>query len=638
LNITLITSQLLTAPALWNQDLDLRDCRRIFSVFYTAALQVRERSTSAPQYGYGALSHLSKEEWTTAVVKGADEKSPRWRHTIVLGGILLGFEEKQNEGLPTHLRGKLEAALISATNLALRSNEGEDIGRCALAFVLNHTFELLAAHHRAELNYDLLLQILVNATFLSKEGLEHGYWLSAIDGDVVEVAGRKFNWSAQSRTYRLVRAMQERPLVASLGPMSRLIAHSVESTNDPLLILDTVDRVVDFARTLSISWRQNKLSEVDVSEESEFLDAESLGSTLPTLWQLLRVSLFATVIILRAVMGRLLGDPTLSANDKAPFLAMQCLHVLRNLYFVSCRLGQASTSQYVFVNMVAIDILSQYPKQAENFIRNIRPTEQNQIPPHPADRCLDLFFFNTAEHFTLTLSPELNEDIVLSSATPYLAAGGNRSLMEIFEAAHSLTLSILAGPQNSEVTARHLPFYLDALFRCFPESLSSRQFRLAFKTIVRVTSPPSSLAQSQPLLPSILMDTIFERTKHASKVPIEQRTTGFHGLRPEPQLSEQAVLVMAAIDSLCFLHPALLEEWLPLTALLISQIEEPDMRIACQDRFWEAMSSGEMDIERAALCVAWWSSRGGREQVFANNEALQGEHVMTGALPTESKL
>lgn len=639
LNITLITSQLLSASSLWDGIQDLRACTRIFSVFYTAALQLSERSASDARVGYSPAPLIEKARWATAVVKGADDKSPRWRHALILGAILLGFEEKQKQSLPPHLRSRLESALLTATNLALEvSDRSGNIGKFAIAFVLVHSFGLLSAHNQAQFNYDFILPLLIETTFSSPEGLEHGYWLGAIDSEVIEVTDRKFNWSARSNTYHHILEMQQRPLVASLGSMSRLIAYAIRTVHNSALLLPTLDCVAEFARTLWLSWRQNKLSEIDVSEELEYLDAESTKTTLPTLWHLLRLSLFAIVIILRALMGRLLSDPILASDSKAPFLAMQCLLILRNLYFISSRLGQTSSSQYVFVNMAAIDVLTQYPEQAESFIQSIKPVGKGLIPSHPADRCLDLFFFNTTEHFTPSLVPKTNEDIVLAGAMPYLVTGGSKFLMETFEAAHSVALSVLASPNNAELTARQLPFYLDALFNCFPDSLSPRQFRLAFKTIVRISSPPSALAQSQPLLPSIILETIFERAERAPTTPLPQVMLKPELIKQEISLSEQAVFVMAMIDSLCFLHPALLEEWLPVTASLVAQIEEEEMRRACQDRFWEAISSGEMDVERAALCVAWWGSRGGRELILQNDAVLQIEPVMSGALSMESKL
>ena len=66
------------------------------------------------------------------------------------------------------------------------------------------------------------------------------------------------------------------------------------------------------------------------------------------------------------------------------------------------------------------------------------------------------------------------------------------------------------------------------------------------------------------------------------------------------------------------------------------------MRKACQERLWDALSSGEMDVERANLCVTWWSTRGGREMVlFGTDENSQQGPYMSGALGAanpESKL
>lgn len=155
---------------------------------------------------------------------------------------------------------------------------------------------------------------------------------------------------------------------------------------------------------------------------------------------------------------------TLYEIPGAPYLCMQSLHILRNLYFISSRTGQTGSSQQNFVFLAAIDILSQYPDLAENFLRSIKPSDIGQIPDHPVERCLDLFFLNTAEHFPVILTPEASEELLLSAAFPYLAAGANSLLLEIFEAAHSLTLVVFAIPHNAELAAKHLPFYIENLF------------------------------------------------------------------------------------------------------------------------------------------------------------------------------
>ncbi|KAF4240191.1 hypothetical protein CNMCM6457_007967 [Aspergillus fumigatiaffinis] len=651
LNITLLASQLLSAPAIWEQPVDLQACRRIISVFNTAAIAILQNDEPAePRLPYAKPRKIEREDWVKAVVGGADERSPRWRHLLLLGGILIGFEGQNRQGLPWSIRTKLESALVTAAQLALEELDSRDgIDAQCITLVLNHTFELLSDHDRRKISYDRLLPVLIQTTYLSPEGLEGGYFLGTIDKDIVEAPGKRFQWSSQSITFRRVTAIISSPLISALGPLSRLIAHSVENTSDPTLVSQSVDQIAHFGRTLMVQWRQNKLSEIDASEELEFLDSESLKSTIPSLWKLLRNCLYSVVIVLRAVLGRVLNDHILAADRTAPYLSMQALHVLRNFYFVSSRVGQNASSQHTFVTLTAVDILSQYPDLAENFLQSVRPSELGQIPQHPVERCLDLCFLNTAELFTPVLSPKCSEELLISATLPYLAAGGNNHLLEIFEAAHSVALAVFAIPGNAAIAARHLPFYIDNLFAVFPDNLSARQFRLAFKTVIKVTAPPSLVANSQPLLPSILLEVLHERALNASDKTLPQSTQGAASAQGlAPPVSEQAALILALIDSLCFLRVEDLEEWLPLTANLIHTIRTPEMREMCIERFWEALSSGEMDVDRAHYCVTWWSTRGGRELVLFGNTAPDvdsGSHAegayMSGAVggvAPESKL
>lgn len=149
----------------------------------------------------------------------------------------------------------------------------------------------------------------------------------------------------------------------------------------------------------------------------------------------------------------------------APVLAKQMLHIIRNLYFISSRHGSNMLTQHTFVYLTAIDILSAYPRHVDSFTREIRPTSPGKIPSDPLERNLDLFFLNTVEHFTFVLPPEMNEDLLMAATTPYLATGENTNLLEIFEAAHSVTLAVFSAPQNAQIAASHVPFYVDTLFK-----------------------------------------------------------------------------------------------------------------------------------------------------------------------------
>ncbi|MCJ1297402.1 hypothetical protein MMC08_000188 [Hypocenomyce scalaris] len=642
LNVTVLTSQLLSAPAIWYRPDGLRTPLRILSTFNTASIRkLEQKEGTVFLRPYVAREDLAKEDWVKAVVKGADDRSPRWRHLLVLGGVLLGFEGQARGGLPITLRRTLECAVVTAANLALQES-GPDRGldTSSIAMVLSHIFDLLPADERARINHGFLLPILSEASFLSKDGLHWGYFLGTMDADVVQSIGSKFNWSTRSSTYVQLQRIFSGPLVASLGSLSRLTAFSLEMVRDADLLTALVDDLSAFTRSLCVQWRQNKLSEVDTVEESVFLTDEALRTTLPLLWQVLKTTMFAVVIVLRSLLGRVLGDGKVSA-DRAPFMAIQALHILRNLYFISSRLGQNTSSQYTFVYLAAIDILHNYPVQAEAFLREIRPAELGRVPAHPLDRCHDLYFLNVAEHFTLILTPQANEELLITAAMPYLNAGNDPRLLEIFEAAHSVMLAVLATPQNADLTTKHIPFYVEALFKVFPQNLSPRQFRMAVKTLIRITIPPFPISEAQPLLSSTILELVHHRAKTAVTEPLPptmSSPTDQVTADGAPALSEQAVLVLTMIDGLPFLPIDALQEWLPLTANAVNTVMDPEMSQVCRQRFWEAMSSGEMDVERAALCVAWWTTNGGREIVlFGREEEGQG-HYMSGALDESSKL
>ncbi|KAI9659556.1 MAG: hypothetical protein M1821_001815 [Bathelium mastoideum] len=656
LNVTLLTSQLLFSPAIWERPDGLQTCLRVLSLFHSAVIAKGKQQEEwhelrkEPQYSSQPplANSLNCDEWVKAVVKGADERSERWKHLLVIGGLLIGLETREYSDITRALKLIIDSALVTATNLALEF-EGQEhrLGAYCVALVINHTFPILSDAERAHLNYDRLLPVLVSTLFSSSEGLESGYFLGRIDLDVVQIQGKKFNWSSRSGSFLQVQGLASRPLVSSMGPLSRVIAHAVENVKNSDLIQEMLNNLVTFSRSLQAQWRQNKLSEVDPAEENLFLHDETLRTTLPVLWRVLKSALFSTVIVLRGMVGRLLSDGLALNQSDDGSIAISVLHVLRNLYFISSRRGSDSFSHYTFVYLTAIDILNSYPIQSDHFIHGIRPLELGRIPQHPLDRCLDLYFLNTAEHFTLTLSPSTNEELLVPATSPYLVSGGNHHLLPIFEAAHSVMLAVLSAPQSAALTAQHLPFYVDALFKVFPQNLSARQFRLAFKTLIRVITPPSPLSTSQPDLPSILLELVHNRALNASQAPLEPHPAELAAtterqsrqdtdLKP---LSERVVLTLALIDSLPNLPLVELEEWLPLASFLLNTILDSRMRNECRQRFWEVLNGGEMDAERSQICVAWWNTRGGRDAVlFGWEDAHQdgeSQAVMSGALPAE---
>jgi hypothetical protein len=615
-----------------------------------ANAQIKPYTTFPPPAEEG----VPMEDWLRAVIKGADERSSRWKHVIVLGGLLIGFGPAEDERLSRSMRSNLEHAFVQATNLALEEViHGDELGAQCVALALNHSFPLLSDYERSQLAYNvshkpicclaevnsdclkLVLPVLVGTAFFSSEGLQSAYFLGAIDLDIIELPNKILNWPENSPSYQQVDRILSRPLVASLGPLSRLISHTVENVTDSWLVQTMVEDLTRFTKSLITQWRQSRLSMIDGPLETQAFSEETLKTTSPALWKLLKASLFALVIILRGAVGRILNDGMLAADAVAPFMVCQALHSLRNMFFISSRLGTDSFSQYTFVYLTAIDVLSSYPIQADAFLKEIRPSAPGEIPASPLERCLDLYFLNTGEHFTFILSSQTNEDLLVAAAIPYLATGGNNNLLPIFEAAHSVMLAVFSAPQSVALAGKHLPFYVDALFRVFPDNLSPRQFRLAFKTLLRVTAPPSPLSATQPNLPSTLLELVYYRARHAPVTPLTPKPIpqGTKPLEPPPSLSEQAVLTLTLLDALPFLPLSLLEEWLPLSADLVHVIPDLPMRELCIKRFWDILVSGEMDPERSQICVAWWETRGGREAVLYG-PGEQG-HYMSGALQPE---
>lgn len=316
LNITVLTSQLLSAPAIWYRPDGLRTSLRILSIFNTASIRILEQKRAAPRSGgYRAGRDITKEDWVKAVVKGADDRSPRWRHLLVIGGLLSGFESEGRGGLPTALRRILEGAIVKAANLALEeSGPNRGLDTSSLAMVLSYIFDLLSAVERAQIKHDLLLPVLCEACFFSRDGLYWGYFLGTMDADVVQGEGSKFDWSTRSTTYYQLQRTSSEPLVASLGSLSRLTAFSVEMVRSVDLLAVFVDDLSAFTRSLCVQWRQNKLSEVDITDEAAFLSEEALQSSLPLLWQVLKMTTFAIIISLRALLGRVLGDGAITAD------------------------------------------------------------------------------------------------------------------------------------------------------------------------------------------------------------------------------------------------------------------------------------------------------------------------------------
>lgn len=130
------------------------------------------------------------------------------------------------------------------------------------------------------------------------------------------------------------------------------------------------------------------------------------------------------------------------------------------------------------------------------------------------------------------------------------------------------------------------------------------------------------------------------RSETASSVPLQRgskRPDSEENVTEDAGVSEQCVLTLTIIDALPFLPINLLEEWLLIAAETIHTIQDESMRHQCQQRLWDVLSNGEMDVNCAAVCVSWWSTRGGRETVLHGTKKVE-DTFMSGGLAAPSKL
>jgi len=160
--------------------------------------------------------------------------------------------------------------------------------------------------------------------------------------------------------------------------------------------------------------------------------------------------------------------------------------------------------------------------------------------------------------------------------------------------------------------------------------------------LMQITSPPSPLSTSQPLLPAILLELLHERAIHASITALLPQPAAAPSAEDEMPLSEQAVIVLTIIDTLMQLPLDLLDEWLATAADLVNAVDDDSIREHCKEHFWLVLVDGHLDPDRSRVCHAWWSSAGGREHVLYGRESAGlPPSMMSGALPVmteDSKL
>ncbi|KAJ6782836.1 hypothetical protein PWT90_02835 [Aphanocladium album] len=662
LNLGVLTSQLLTAPAIWRRPgFDLSHALRIVSIYNTAALRVRQDAAEAlekknkPGFAHAPppppgqereSGGLKPEDWVRAVVKGADDRSARWQHLLVLTGVLVGFEGNDRRTLSRGLRGTLQQAVVTAANMALRSHaEDGPLAEASIVMALNYAFPLLSAHHQAQLDCDVLLPVLLWA--MLREGCVDGVFLEGIARDVTQTVGGGgggggCSWPQHAPSFLTLVDMDRRPVMSNMGPVAKMAAFAATHARDTNIVLQAQEDLLLFSHKLLDAWAKCRLSSVEYGVASAQLSQETLQATWPVLWQVLKKIMFGVVATLQSIVSRGLLDPRMLHEAVAPSVAAKSLQILRNISFISSVDGNNAFQVYTFTYLTSLDVICRSTPACEKFLSDFRPAEGLSVPSAHLQRTLDLYYLNVAEHMPLSLTTEAADVLIIKPATSYMSFDGVMSptMVEMFESAHSAVLSVLSCPQHSALTIQLAPFYIVKLFESFPHQISPRQFRVAFKTVIQMVSPPFEIAALEPMLGETLLEMLLNYIATASTVPLApdeaaQAASTEGGVTLQ---SAQSALVLALIDALPFLPLPLVEEWMAIAAQTLNTIADPRLRRPVKERFWDILINGEMDVERSAIGVAWWGTKGGRELVLFGAGPAEPP-MMSGALMTgESKL
>ena len=311
--MTLLTSQLLSVPAIWYRSSNPRTIYNVFRVFSTACLRVeklkKEQSLRGQSQSY---KQTSANDWVVAVIKGADERTPRWRHLCALGGLLIGLKSPDGPSVSLSCSVTVEEAIIKAVNASLHDSGIEHVEvNNTLACVLGNVHDLLDQHQKRLFDFGRLLPRLINAIYVSKDCLHSGFFLSTIDADVIQHGASKFGWPLHSPSFFQLQQLSTGPLFSVLGSLSRFVAFAVEEAYPSDCLAKTTTDLAGFTRCLCVQWRQNKLSEIDSAEESTYLAQETVRESLPLLWRVLRSSMFSAIVILKSLLGRTVTDTRL---------------------------------------------------------------------------------------------------------------------------------------------------------------------------------------------------------------------------------------------------------------------------------------------------------------------------------------
>lgn len=627
-NISLLTMELLSSPAVWNRPAPpLAACMRLLAMFRSAAAHFHAKYLeyrSRPPYT--CPEHISSDLWANAVCRGLHHQPDRWKHAFVLVGALAGLQDAGARDGPIDTTRQLEMAVAEKTAKALaeaRAMTDADHVRLAEAAITLAVAQacpcLLDTQAQLELSLDDLVPVVLDSVFHHPEGLHGCAFMGDMGADAVFDAAGRLDWPQTSRSFRDLNVAAANPLVAALGPVARVLALAVSHTGS----IPTIDLVhsglVTLAEGLAKIWGSNRLSVMEHNPAG--LSPATQEHALPILFKLQRNILFACAVVMRAIVVRAIGDARLARHGGT--IATMSLQVLHALSFISSREGNDKFEAYTATYLAALDLLARCRGASAQLLRSLAPPTSTSglvggDHASPMERTRARFYMFLAAQLAPHLAQDDCTELIVLPAKKVLEVPADAHklprMAELYEAAHGALLSVLVCPQHAAVAAQMARPYAAHLTEAFPERrITAEQFHVAFRAIVKFLFPPHCLVYGGPELASTLLEGLNDWAARAASSPPVAVDGGVAD--DSAPMTEHGVLVLAFIDSLSFVPVEDLEDWLFLAAARVREIVGRAARDTVRARLRAVLTDGRLDVERAAVAAAWWGTHGGQEMV-----------------------
>lgn len=552
--------------------------------------------SSTTGYSLSPSPSWKLRNWIHSICKGLHNGSPKLRF-VALGGLLIGITEVTSRLDAGGARSKVEDEVVisyadciidvSPTDpwlLEFRSPSENKPAEGSLLLLASDILPLVPSRKLRVLDLPLLLAQCID---LLMRMLGHGHPLKdKKPADIQE---------AQTRIPRVAHLASK--IVESLSENSNLRTNVVVWKS----LESTVDAFSSMATGLLSEWSKTN---TDVASEDE-------GKKI---WNTFKTILFATIMVLQAVIDSLLFLDSTQEHSNAR-LASEVIKVLGCLSFISIKFGglsaqgESSFREYKRTFYTALDIVIASPPQGRQLVNQL--SEQRRAlcgtagPSHPAVLALSCFLLQTAEQLIDQLSVSSLTDSVLPICQEYIQTSTDR---EAFESAHSVMIALLnsgkASSTTKELVPQLVPFYVEVLINCSKDGmLSTEQLRLAFAALV--SGAASMLEDDNGALAWYCIEELLESIRERN-----------------PNEEERHLRLLLSLVSLISSAPtvnASFKKLLDTIGTLILEENKQNQRVLIK-AVYEEILRNVGDAQRS-MALEWWYSLSKRLEADRNTQA-----------------